>query len=119
MVRSVVPKLVFESGPGSDERHVAVQHIQELRQLIEAQSAQDRADARNAWIVSQLVQRFAGGRAGRPSRELHDVATMRIRRGCRRHGPEFQDRERHAEVAEPALAEQHWAPAVELDRGCD
>src|SRR4029077_20880733 len=37
-------------GPWADEAHVAAQDIEDLRQLIDAQLADDRAHARHAWI---------------------------------------------------------------------
>ena len=45
--RLVLLDLVRERRPRSDERHVAAQHVPELRQLVEAGLAQDAADRRD------------------------------------------------------------------------
>src|SRR5262245_46518790 len=39
-------------GPRTDDRHLAAQHVQELRQLVEAGAAQEGADPRDSRVVA-------------------------------------------------------------------
>ena len=54
------------SGPRADDRHVAAQHVPELRQLVEVEAAQPAADRRRARVVVARPDR-AGRRPRRPS----------------------------------------------------
>jgi hypothetical protein len=80
--------------PWPDERHVALQDIDELGQLIEARPAQDFADASHARIISARLSN------DRPVLEDH-------------HRPELEDDKFPAVEAAPSLPEQNWAEAIE------
>ena len=58
-VRGVVVDLVVDRRPRPDERHVAAQHVPELRQLVQARAAQEAAHARDAVVLGELEQRAA------------------------------------------------------------
>ena len=45
--------LVEDERPRADEAHLAAQHVPELRQLVEAALAQERADAGDARVVAR------------------------------------------------------------------
>ena len=55
----VLLDLVRQRRPRADERHVAAQHVPELRQLVEARLAQNASDRRDARIVGQLEHLLA------------------------------------------------------------
>src|SRR5690606_30235713 len=42
--------LAQQRGPRADQRHIAPQHIPQLRQLIQAETAQERAERRHPWV---------------------------------------------------------------------
>ncbi|MNN76345.1 hypothetical protein D3C81_1927200 [compost metagenome] len=67
--------------------HLAAQHVQELRQLVQAGAAQEGAHARHAGVAGRGL-----GHAG-----------VRVRH----HRPELEDVERLAVHAEPSLPEQN------------
>ena len=54
VVRLEVLGLVGDARPRADERHVAAEHVEQLRQLVEARLAQPAADARDASSRSSL-----------------------------------------------------------------
>src|SRR5215203_717416 len=47
--------LARQVGPGANQAHLPPQHVPELWQLVEASSAQEAADARDAGIFAELV----------------------------------------------------------------
>ncbi len=55
----VLEPLVVALGqrPRADERHLAAQHVEQLRQLVERPAPQERADARDARVLADLEQR--------------------------------------------------------------
>ena len=83
----------------SDERHVAAQHVQKLRQFVDVQFADDAADARDAIVVR-----------GR----LFDVAVVLHRL----HRAELADAERLLVEAIATLEEQRRTARFELDGDC-
>ena len=83
-----------------DQRHLAFQHIEELRQFVEAPFAQDPAEPRDAHIVF--------GRLG------HDRTVF-----LHGHGTELQDRERRAIETKALLAEQHGPRRIQTNRQRD
>ena len=60
-VRRVVLDLVGDRRARADERHVAAQHVPQLRQLVEARLAQEAPDARDARVVGHLEEVRARG----------------------------------------------------------
>src|SRR5882762_4485075 len=82
-----------------DEAHVPAQHVENLRQLVDAQLSDHRADACDAWI--------------RLLRPLGLAVALRVRA----HAAEFENLEVVASETNTLLAIDYWrAPAVlELD----
>ncbi len=81
----------------ADQGHVALEHVYELRQLVEAGLAQEAADARHARVIA--------------SRLRHHRVVRRIGR----HRAELEHGDRIVVEAEARLAEEHRPLAVELD----
>ena len=70
----VLLDLVRQRRARPDQRHVASEHVPELRQLVEARLAQEAAERRHARIVGELEQRLAPAGLSLPLRldELRD-----------------------------------------------
>src|SRR5262249_52898812 len=82
----------------ADQGHVALQHIQKLRQLVDARPAQEFTDTRYAQVAASC---------------LNDVRSILEHR----HRPEFVDDKLFAVEAVAPLLEDHRAFAIKLD--CD
>ena len=82
----------------ADQAHVAPQHVDQVRQLVEREAAQQRAHARDARIA--LVHRQPGAH----------------RLGAAHHRAQLQQVEVAAAAAHPALAVDRRAAALEADR---
>ncbi len=95
-------------GARADEAHVAEQHVDELRQLVEARPAQQPADARHARVVVELEHRLAELVEGHERRQQI--------LGVRHHRPELEHPEGAAALPRPRLREDDRAAAVEHDR---
>ena len=80
----------------TDQRHVAEQNVEELRQLIDTGGPQYRAEPADAWIML--------------CRLGHVVAVFH-----HRHGAEFEDQEPFGVEPAPLLPEKHRPGRVELD----
>src|SRR4051794_6522214 len=85
--------------PRTDERHVAEEHVQELRQLVDVPAPQKAADQRHAIVASA---------------RLAEIAVV-----VDPHGAEFIDPERLLVEAVALLAEHRRAGAVEPDQERD
>jgi hypothetical protein len=85
--------------PRSDQVHLAAEHVDQLRQFVEAEAAQVMTDARDAIDV-----------VGHP---------LGPRFSARMHRPELQEAERPAVAAGALLDEEHRSARVELDRDGD
>jgi hypothetical protein len=99
--------LVLDHRTRANEAHVAAQHVQQLRNLVQAPRAQEAPHARDAVVDHELVElpvlvglRLAGDEAA------DEVAVHRAV-GVRAHRAELQDGERSHAAAESALTEQH------------
>src|SRR5690606_4852373 len=53
--RAIPRDLLAHDRPRSDEAHLALQHVPQLRQLVEARLAEEATDTRNARVVPELV----------------------------------------------------------------
>ena len=115
VVRLEQLRLVRDAGSRADERHVAAQDVQQLRQLVEARLAQPAPGPRHDVRALELVE-AAVLRASRPS-SSRCGRTRGARRsvGVHAHRPELESRERPLVEAEPRLPEEHRAGRVELD----
>ncbi len=84
-----------------DQRHLAAQHVEQLRQFIERKAAEERADAGNPRVV-----------AGR-------LAQMPLVRCVMGHRAEFQGFEGQVAVSCSTLAKQDRARAVDANQQSD
>ena len=68
--------LSLQCRPGPDEAHVALEHVEQLRQLVEAGAAQDVADAGDPGVDGELEQRagalVVGLHGGQPGLGVDD-----------------------------------------------
>src|SRR3546814_1897337 len=85
-------------GARADDAHVAAQHVEKLRQLIDAGLAQETAYSRHPVVV--------------PRRQPVGLPVARLRP----HGPELVDAERPGVAADARLAEADLAGAGQLHR---
>lgn len=108
-----VPELVglLEGhGPGPDHGQVTREHVDELRQLVQARPAQEAAHARDARVVVELLLAPPGLQLlGR-----HVPLRVRVRVGD--HAAQLPDVDPPAAEAHALLAEEGSAGAVEDDR---
>jgi len=88
---------VFDAlGPRADERHLAAQDVEKLRQLVDARAAQDAAHGRDARVV------------------LHgELRAVRLR--VHDHGAELDEGETLAVARIALLAKEHRPAVVRLD----
>ena len=116
MVRLEVLGLVRDARPRADERHVAAQDVDQLRQLVEARLAQPAAERVTASAAVELVE--AVRRSASPSRS----SSLGCTRGARASSVStFIVRNLSAvnsrmSMPEPRLAEEDRAGRVALDR---
>ena len=100
VVGDLVGELIHKKRPlgaWPDQAHVTVEHVEELRQFIDAQQPDDVADAGDAAVVGGGPARFA------------------VFLGIGAHAAELDDIEGLAVVAHPLLAVEHRALAFQLD----
>ena len=95
--------------PRADERHLAAQHVEQLRQLVEREAAQEAADRRHARVVADLEQR-AVGLVVLLELVLAAASASRV------HRAELEAGERRAADARAHRAVEHRAARGELDR---
>ncbi len=88
-----------EVGPRPDEAHVAEQHVEQLRQLVEAGGAQPAAGRRDARVA------------------LFEVEAVAHRDGVGDHGAELEDAKDPAMAADPFLTEEDGPAAGRVDDG--
>src|SRR6266550_8490789 len=99
---------------GTDEAHLAAEHVPELRQLVEARLAKESADPRDPGIVGDFVN-------GARRALLHQAADERaVRTGIRvgAHRPELDDFEAAAVATDPlaAVEDRPWTFEPDRDR---
>ena len=74
----VLRDLFGQRRPRTDQAHVAFDHVEQLRQLVEAEAAEPSADARDPGIVTKLEHDIVDP-VGRPAaRRPHDRRPTRI-----------------------------------------
>ena len=94
--------------PRADDRHVAAQDVDQLRQLVDARPAQHPADARHARVGLELEHRV---------RELVEADELREPRlGVSHHRAELEHLERPRPLAAAGLAEEDRQAGIEQDR---
>ena len=95
----------------ADERHLAAQHVEHVRHLVEREPAQQPADGRHARVVADLEQR-----AARLVRAL-ELGLLPV--GPLDHRAELQHPERPLAQADARIRVEHRPARAELDRGGD
>src|SRR5215208_573545 len=111
VLRAVATDQIDLLRPWADNAHVALQHVHELRQLIEAEPSEYAPDARDAWIPLELEHRL--GQLVKTDELLEHLV------GAIAHRSEFVDPERNPAEAGSRLDEQERPPAVQFDRERD
>lgn len=109
--------LQFErcAGAGTDETHFASENIDELRQLVEAEGANDATERDDAWVCG--IELPHGGVA---LLELAEIALVGIGFRPDPHGPELVAMEATSAVADTFLDEKQRPGRDQLDdRGAD
>src|SRR5919106_2814076 len=96
--RRVQLDLRGERGARADDRHLPTDHVEQVRQLVEREPAQDATDAGDAWIAGE-------------HRRAH---SDRIAAGA--HRPQLEELELGAVAAGAGLAIEHRPARAELDR---
>ena len=99
--------LLRQRRPRADQAHRAAEHVEQLRQLVEAGRPQEAPDARDPRVVLHLEQRTAA-LVGR--RQLGEP-----RLGVDDHRAELEDLELGSVTADADLPEEHRAAILELD----
>src|SRR6185437_3598038 len=112
MSRLVLPYLARHWRPRADERHVPREHVEQLRQLVEAEPAQHSADTRHARIILQLEEKPV-----RVPVERRQLLPPQLR--LERHASELPHHELAAAQSHAALTKEHGTARVELDRDRD
>ena len=117
----VVIDFVRDGRPRAHERHVAREDVVELRQLIDAPSAEEPPHRRDPLVVLELVQRAPGavGSLGLAGDQPDDVVLVGFGAGVGAHRAELVQREPPHAGAHTALAEQDRSARVEFDRERD
>lgn len=101
--------LLERHGPGADHGQVAREHVDELRQLVQARPAQEAAHARDARVVIELLLAPPGLQL--PGRHV----PLRVRVRVRHHATQLPDVDPLAAAADALLAEEGPARAVDAD----
>src|SRR5437867_11806051 len=117
----VLLDLVGNGWPWSDQRHLASQHVPELRELVEARLPQHPADPRGARVVGDLervvVALLRHSLAGLD--EMADELIMDGVVGLNGHRSKLEDRKRLHHLPHAYLPEQGRAGRCELHRRGD
>jgi hypothetical protein len=97
LARRVELDLCRQGRARPDDAHIASQHVEEVRQLVEREAAQEPPDAGDAWVLG----RHRGADADRV--------------GAPPHGAQLEHLEDHAVPSDPTLAVEHRPAGGELD----
>src|SRR5690606_33910769 len=108
----VLYNLVGRVGARADPAHLAAQHVDHLRQFVQAGTPQEAPDLRHARVVDDLEQRIALEAVKVRHFGLHHV-------GAVHHRAELVDGEGPPVLADALLLEEHRARRVELDQHGD
>src|SRR5215207_251431 len=108
---AVQAALTLHARAWAHQAHVALEHIPELRQFVQAQLADEYADRRNARILLQLLE-------GVPFGARHVVAAQELVQhmlGVVDHRAEFVEAKALSAGPEAVLPEVHGAPHADAD----
>ena len=93
--------------PWTNEAHVALEHVPQLRQLVQAGPTEETTDARHARVVTHLEEHVAG---------LVHLLQLRLGlAGVAHHGPELVAAERTLPHPDAVVREQHRSGRSDLD----
>ena len=104
MPRLIALKLIRQWRPRPHKRHIILQHVEELRQLIKAGPPQKPSDQRDPRIIGDLEHAV---RLQIPCDQLGDVLLVDTGIVPRIHRAELIEVELPPIVANPPLAKQH------------
>src|SRR5215203_2839218 len=111
MLRPVATNQVDLLRPRANDAHVPLQHVHELRKLVQAEPPQDPADAGDARITTELEHRL------RKVVELDELLEHPV--GAVSHRPELVHAEWEPPKSGPGLHEEERSAAIQLDRERD
>ncbi|MNE34502.1 hypothetical protein D3C80_1282270 [compost metagenome] len=114
-VGAVPPDLARYDGARADNAHVALQHVEQLRQFIQAGLAQELAQAGHARIAVQLVIAFPGF----PGVGIGFEQVHQGRVGVADHRPELEAAEDPSIPADARMTKDRRAAVAEKDQGGD
>ena len=103
--------LLERHGPGPDHGQIAREHVDELRQLVQARPTQEAAHARDTRVIVELLL----APPGLQLRGGHVPLGVRVR--VRHHAAQLPDVDPLAALAHALLAEEGPARTVDADRG--
>src|SRR6218665_213809 len=112
---AIVWRLIDNDGTGPHQAHLAPDHVEQLRQLVEAGDAQEAADRGNARVPGQLARRL-------PFPARHGVAGQIVRErgfGVWNHGAELVAAERPASETDALMGEYDRSRPGHADRQRD
>ena len=95
----------------TDQAHLATEHVEQLRELVQRSAAQEASDAGDARVVLDLEHPLV---AASVLVQVRDLVLAPL--GVGDHRAELEDLELAVIAADPRLAEEHRAGRVELDR---
>src|SRR4051812_2172804 len=110
----ILVELVWHARPRTDKTHLTHQYVKELRQLIEARSAKQPAETRDAGIVGHFLDPFRSAANELRGKVLVDrVVRVLV------HRAKFIEDKRLTVLADPRLFVQHPPVRRRLDDECD
>lgn len=110
-VLSVPGDLAFERWARADERHVALDHVEQLRQFVERVPPDEAADPGDPRVLADLEQHSGTDVV------IGDVVLVLV--GADDHAAELVHRERGSAASHPLLTEEDRSSAADLDRDRD
>src|ERR1700680_745640 len=100
--------LIGNRGPRTNQRHLALEDVDQLGKLVEAGFAEKSADSREPWVFRDFICHalfFADGSGDEPL----DVLLMNVRTTPALHRSEFQEPKSPAILTHSFLPEQDWS----------
>src|SRR5437660_48547 len=97
--------------PRPDQAHLALEHIDQLRQFVQAALSQQPSHPRHPRVIANLEDQ---------ARDLAAAAHLfKHRLGVDHHGAELEAAEMPAVEPDAILYEEHWTRPIQLDRDHD
>src|ERR1700730_2304126 len=111
MPQIVRPEFIGYRRPGANQRHLAAQNVQELRQFVQAGPANESSDGSYARIFLDFENRPRAVLVGFTKLrgyELVDVCLENFSFAIRIQGTELQEGKGLAVLTKPLLTKQNW-----------